>query len=51
VGDPSVLEPRPAPPPERPYGLWAFLVAAVAVVVGQSVRLLRQMRARGDGPT
>ena len=43
VGDPSVLEPRREPPALRTIALWGVLVAAVAIVLALSVRLLRRM--------
>jgi hypothetical protein len=42
AGD-AAFEPRPEPVPARTVALWAVLIAAVALVVGLSVRLLRQM--------
>jgi hypothetical protein len=42
--DPSVLEP-PAPElPSRTIALWAALLVSVALVVGMSIRLIREMK-------
>ena len=51
VGDPSVLEPAEPGVAPRTVGLWAFLILVVAGVLGLSLRLLRQMGSRDDGPT
>jgi hypothetical protein len=42
--DPSVLEPPVPQLPTRTIALWAALLASVALVVGMSIRLIREMR-------